>query len=98
MGRDTHAGGAIPGPACPDKLRLGAWEPWEKVDGRKSHRQSPARGLSRLEAVMSRVPWGRKMTAQVLLQMPLFLLGLFLVPGKFSWRCLGTSVKMPSLC
>ncbi|XP_059732587.1 adhesion G-protein coupled receptor G1 isoform X2 [Bos taurus] len=33
------------------------------------------------EAVMSRVPWGRKMTAQVLLQMPLFLLGLFLVPG-----------------
>ena len=50
------------------------------------------------QAVMSRVPWGRKMTAQVLLQMPLFLLGLFLVPGKFSWRCLGTSVKMPSLC
>ena len=33
MGRDTHAGGAIPRPACPDKLRLGAWEPWEKVDG-----------------------------------------------------------------
>ena len=36
MGRDTHAGGAIPGPACPDKLRLGAWEPWEKVDGEES--------------------------------------------------------------
>ena len=50
------------------------------------------------QAVMSRVPWGRKMTVQVLLQMPLFLLGLFLVPGRFSWRCLGTSVKMPSLC
>ncbi|XP_043754511.1 adhesion G-protein coupled receptor G1 isoform X1 [Cervus elaphus] len=33
------------------------------------------------EAVMSRVPWRRKMTAQVLLQMPLFLLGLLLLPG-----------------
>ena len=61
MGRDTHAGGAIPGPACPDKLRLGAWEPWEKVDGWKSHRQSPARGLSRLEVrsgCLERRGWG----------------------------------------
>ena len=38
------------------------------------------------QAVMFRVSWGRKMSAQVLLQMPLVLLGLLLVPGRFSWR------------
>lgn len=30
-----HAGGASPGATCPDKLKLGAREPWEEVDGEK---------------------------------------------------------------
>ena len=45
------------------------------------------------QAVMSRVPWGRKMTAQVLLQMPLFLLGLLLLPGRFPGGALGLLLK-----
>lgn len=30
-----RAGGASPGATCPDKLRLGASEPWEEVEGEK---------------------------------------------------------------
>lgn len=30
-----RAGGASPGATCPDKLRLGACEPWEEVEGEK---------------------------------------------------------------
>lgn len=37
-----RAGGASPGDTCPDKLRLGARELWEAVEGEEVEREEAA--------------------------------------------------------